>query len=30
MRANVLGVEAVTPTGTVLDLMSTCRKDNTG
>jgi FAD/FMN-containing dehydrogenase len=30
MRVNVLGIEAVTPTGTVLDLMSTCRKDNTG
>lgn len=30
MQANVLGVEAVTPTGTVLDLLSTCRKDNTG
>jgi len=30
MRANVLGVEAVTATGCVLDLLSTCRKDNTG
>lgn len=30
MRANVLGVEAVTPAGTVLDLLSTCKKDNTG
>ena len=30
MRANVLGIEAVTPTGIVLDLLSSCRKDNTG
>ena len=30
MRANVMGVEAVTGTGEVLDLLSTCRKDNTG
>lgn len=30
MRANVLGVEVVLPSGTVMDLMSTCRKDNTG
>lgn len=30
MHGNVLGLEVVLADGTVLDLMSTLRKDNTG
>ena len=30
MHGNVLGLEVVLPDGTVMDLMSTLRKDNTG
>ena len=30
MHANVLGLEAVLADGTVLDMLSTLRKDNTG
>ena len=30
LRGTVLGVEAVLPDGTVLDLLHTLRKDNTG